>query len=60
MDTTEDSNELLFEIVTSIKNENGEYSLKNDMIHAVSNISAIKAGAMNVNPSETLFDSVSD
>jgi len=49
-DFNEGSNELLYEIVTTA-NEAGNYDLKDKMIHVLSNVSALKAGATNVNSS---------
>lgn len=47
---SEGSNELLYEVITTPDAE-GNYPLKNKMIHVISNISGVKAGAVNVNKS---------
>lgn len=44
----EGSNELLYKIVTTA-DTNGNYPLKDKMIHILSNLSAVKAGGTNVN-----------
>lgn len=44
----EGSNDLLYKLVTTPDN-NGNYPLKDKMIHVISNLSAVKAGATNVN-----------
>lgn len=48
---SEGSNELLYEVITTPDSE-GNYPLKNKMIHVISNISGVKAGAVNVNKSD--------
>ena len=48
----EGSNELLYEVITT-PNREGEYVLKNRMIHVISNLSAVKAGASNVNSADS-------
>ena len=50
-DFNEGSNDLLFKVVTQ-PNTYGEYRLKDAMIHIVSNLSAVKAGGVNVNHSD--------
>lgn len=47
----EGSNELLYQVITSQDRE-GKYPLKNRMIHVISSLSAVKAGASNVNGSD--------
>lgn len=44
----EGSNELLYKVVTTEDND-GNYSLKDKMIHILSNLSSVKAGGTNVN-----------
>ena len=51
----EKSNDIVYDLVTSYKKE-GSYPLKDKMIHIVSNASAIKAGASNINPSKNWSD----
>lgn len=46
----EGSNELLYKIITT-SDKNGNYPLKDKMIHVLSNLSAVKAGGTNVNHS---------
>lgn len=47
----EGSNELLYEVITTADSA-GNYSLKNKIIHVVSNASALKAGAVNLNTND--------
>lgn len=47
----EASNDFLYELVTSFE-QDGTYPLKNRMIHIISNKSAIKSGATNLNSAE--------
>ena len=49
----EGSNELLYRIVTSVKNNLDKYFLKDYIIHIISNGSAVKAGGMGVNPADS-------
>ena len=49
----EGSNELLFRIVTSVQDNADNYFLKDKIIHIVSNSSAVKAGAIGVNPTNS-------
>ena len=49
---TEGSNDLLFDLITS-----GNYFLKNNMIHIISNETSFKSGPTNVNPSSHWYDS---
>ena len=44
----EGSNELLYKVITTA-DSNGKYPLKDKIIHVISNLSAVKAGATNVN-----------
>ena len=53
---SEDSNEMLYDLVTSYKGEKENYPLKKDMIHIVSNHTAFKSGATNINPSSAWVD----
>lgn len=48
----EGSNDLLYRIVTT-PDANGNFPLKDKMIHIISSASAVKAGGTNVNPSDS-------
>lgn len=47
----EGSNDLLYSLVTK-EDKDGNYPLKDKIIHIISNLSAVKAGATNVNSSD--------
>lgn len=46
----ESSNEILYDFITNY-NVNGDYPLKENFLHIISNNSAVKSGATNLNPS---------
>jgi hypothetical protein len=48
---SEGSNDLLFDVITKYEEE-GEYVLKNKMIHILSNLSSFKSGPTNLHPKE--------
>jgi len=51
-DFNEGSNDLLYKLITT-KDNSGAYSLKDKMIHIISNLSALKAGGTNVNSKDS-------
>lgn len=53
---SEGSNELLYDLIINATNNTGEYALKSGMIHIVSNASAFKSGATNINLSSAWTD----
>ena len=48
----EGSNDLLYQIVTTA-DDDGNYILKDKLIHIISNASAVKAGGTNINSRAT-------
>lgn len=53
---SEGSNDLIYNLITTYEKDN-ECILKNNMIHIISNHSAFKSGATNLNPSSSWTDS---
>lgn len=53
---SEGSNELLYDLIINATNNTGEYALKSGMIHIISNASAFKSGATNINLSSAWTD----
>lgn len=53
----ESSNDLLYRIMTTLTDTEGEYFLKGKLIHVISNHSAIKSGGLGVNSKSTWLTS---